>query len=127
MSNEGAAAPLGPRLRAHLYQIPARDLPVTYQALARDLGLRPPNTILQLTTALEGLITQDAAHNRPLIAAFVISKARGGLPAPGFFDCAARAGCFDGAADGPEAAAFHAAELARAIGFWHGPDKTERS
>ena len=38
---------------------------------------------------------EDAATDRPFIAAIVISKARGGLPAPGFFDCAARLGRFD--------------------------------
>ncbi len=58
------------------------------------------------------------ATDRPFIAAIVITKARGGLPAPGFFDCAARLGRFDGEAAGPEAWAFHAAELNAAVAFW---------
>jgi hypothetical protein len=35
---------------------------------------------------------EDAAVDRPFIAALAISKARGGLPAPGFFDSARRLG-----------------------------------
>ena len=64
------------------------------------------------------LIEEDAAAARPLIAALVVSKARGGLPAPGFFDCARRVGCFDGDPSGPEGSAFYAAEFNRAVEFW---------
>jgi hypothetical protein len=52
-----------------------------------------------------------AAADRPFIAALAISKARGGLPAPGFFDCARRLGRFAGDPDGQDAWSFHAAEL----------------
>ncbi len=62
-------------------------------------------------------MTEDAATDRPFIAAIVISKARGGLPAPGFFDCAARLGRFDGDAAGQEAWAFHAAEFNAMVAF----------
>ena len=51
---------------------------------------------------------EDAAADRPFIAALAISKARDGLPAPGFFDCAGRLGRF---ADRQDARTFHAAEL----------------
>jgi len=109
---------IAPRLREHLRKVAEQRLPVTYEEVAKVLGLTPPNTIHQVTEALEHLMTEDAATDRPFIAAIVISKARGGLPAPGFFDCAARLGRFDGDAAGPEAWAFHAQELNAAVVFW---------
>jgi hypothetical protein len=39
-----------------------------------------------MTEALERLLEEDAAVDRPFIAALAISKTRGGLPGPGFFD-----------------------------------------
>jgi len=60
-----------------------------------------------VTEALEGLMEEDAPADRPFIAALAISKARGGLPAPGFFDCARRLGRFAGTRDGRT---FHTAE-----------------
>ncbi len=51
---------------------------------------------------------EDAAANRPFIAALAISNARGGLPTPGFFDCARRLGWF---ADRQDARTFHDADL----------------
>lgn len=116
---EGSTAQMiAPRLREHLRKVAEQRLPVTYQEVAEALGLTPPNTIHQVTEALEHLMTEDAATDRPFIAAIVISKARGGLPAPGFFDCAARLGRFDGDAAGPEAWAFHAAEFNAMVAFW---------
>ena len=112
------AQTIAPRLREHLRKVAEQRLPVTYQEVAKALGLTPPNTIHQVTEALEHLMTEDAATDRPFIAAIVISKARGGLPAPGFFDCAARLGRFDGDAAGPEARAFHAAEFNAMVAFW---------
>ena len=109
---------VAPRLREHLRKVAEQRLPVTYQEVAKALGLTPPNTIHQVTEALEHLMTEDAATDRPFIAAVVISKARGGVPAPGFFDCAARLGHFDGNAAGLEAWAFHAAEFNAAVAFW---------
>ena len=112
------AQTIAPRLREHLRKVAEQRLPVTYQEVAKALGLTPPNTIHQVTQALEHLMTEDAATDRPFIAAIVISKARGGLPALGFFDCAARLGRFDGDAAGPEAWAFHAAEFNAMVAFW---------
>ena len=112
------AQTIAPRLREHLRTVAEQRLPVTYQEVAEALGLTPPNTIHQVTEALEHLMAQDAATDRPFIAAIVISKARGGLPAPRFFDCAARLGRFDGDAAGPEAWAFHAAEFNATVAFW---------
>ncbi len=105
------AQTIAPRLREHLRKVAEQRLPVTYQEVAKALGLTPPNTLHRVTEALDHLMTEDAATARPFIAAIVISKARGGLPAPGFFDCATRLGRFDGDAAGLEAWAFHAAEF----------------
>ena len=106
---------LARRLRAHLQAIATQRLPITYQEAAKGLLLSPPNTIHQVTEALEQLMAEDAAAMRPFIAAMVISKTRGGLPAPGFFDCAARLGRFAGDAKGLDAWEFHAVELNAAL------------
>jgi len=109
---------LARRLRAHLQALATMRLPITYQEAARALLLSPPNTIHQVTQALERLMAEDASADRPFIAAMVIGKARGGLPAPGFFDCAARLGRFAGEATGLDACTFHSVELAAALDFW---------
>ena len=106
------------RVRDHLCGITENAQPITYQALAKALELSPPNTIHQLTVALEYLIEEDTTAGHPLIAALVISKARGGLPAPGFFECAKRAGRFHGDVQGEEAVAFFEAEFNHAVKFW---------
>ena len=106
------------RIRAHLCEIAGHAVPVTYIALAKALDLGPPNIIRQLTAALEILIEEDAAAGRPLIAALVISKGRGGLPAPGFFECAQRAGRFHAELSGPEEASFYTTEFESAVAFW---------
>ena len=116
----GTANVLALRVREHLYRIAGQAIPITYQALAKALVLSPPNTIHQLTIALECLIEEDAAAARPLIATFVVSKARGGLPAPGFFDCARRVGRFDGDPSGLDGSEFYAAEFNKAVAFWRG-------
>jgi len=67
---------------------------------------------------------EDAAAGRPFLAAMVISKWRGDLPAPGFFDCAARLGRYPGGATGPNARAFHAAELKAVLALE--PDRLDR-
>ena len=118
---------LARRLRAHLQALATRRLPITYQEAAKGLRLSPPNTIHQVTQALERLMTEDAAADRPFIAAMVISKARGGLPAPGFFDCAARLGRFHGDTTGPDANVFHAAELNAAVALWTPPSDSLES
>jgi hypothetical protein len=110
--------PLNTRVRAFLERVARRRVPITYQELAKALQLSTPNTIHQLTAALEYLMEEDAAAGRPLIAALVISKARGGLPAPGFFDCARRVARYSGTEDGPGAWAFHASAFNAAVTFW---------
>ncbi len=106
---------LARRLRTHLQALATLRLPITYQQAAKGLLLLPPNTIHQVTEALEQIMAEDAAADRPFIAAMVISKWRGGLPAPGFFDCAARLGRFTGDATGPDARVFHAVEFNAAL------------
>jgi len=63
---------------------------------------------------------EDAAADRPFIAALVISRARGGLPAPGYFNCARRLGRFPGDPEGQDAWWFHAAELNAVFARWGG-------
>lgn len=109
------------RLRALLCEIAGNAQPVTYQALATILELSPPKTIHQLTMALEYLIEEDVTAARPLIAALVISKARGGLPAPEFFECAKRVGRFQGDPLGSESFAFFETEFNSAVKFWRSP------
>ena len=109
---------LARRLRAHLQALAALRVPITYRDVAKAMLLSPPHTIHQVTEALEQLMAEDAAADCPFIAAMVISKWRGGLPAPGFFDCAARLGRFAGDATGPEARVFYAAEFNAAVALW---------
>jgi hypothetical protein len=106
------------RLRAFLQAVATRRLPITYREAAKGLRLAPQSTIHHVTEALEQLMVEDAAADRPFITAMVISKARGGLPAPGFFDCATRLGRFAGDATGHEACAFHGEEFNAAVAFW---------
>jgi hypothetical protein len=118
-SNEiGMANELVLCVRTHLCRIVGQGTPITYQALAKALELAPPNTIHKLTVALERLIEEDAAADRPLISALVISKARDGLPAPGFFECAWRFGRLVDDPFGPMVPEFYAAEYDKAVEFW---------
>ena len=65
---------------------------ITYNALAATANTTGPHKIHRLTAWLEQLMAEDHDNERPLRAAVVISKARGGLPAPGFFDKAKELG-----------------------------------
>ena len=86
-----------------------RQIPITYQELAKALQILPPHSIHRVTEALERLMEEDAAADRLFIAALAISKARGGLPAPGFFDFARRLGRFAGDPDSQDAWSFRRA------------------
>jgi hypothetical protein len=112
------ATDLTERLRAQLRRVAQRGVPITCQELARSLGLEPPNTIHQLTSLLEALMEEDATAGCPFIAALVVSKARRGLPALGFFDCARRLGRYDSDDGDVEAWACHAQEFAAAVAYW---------
>src|ERR1700722_11711554 len=106
------------RVRAFLVNGAKRRVPITYQELAKALQILPPHSIHRVTEALERLMEEDAGADRPFIAALAISKARGGLPGPGFFDCARRLGRFAGDRDGQDARTFHAAELNAIFACW---------
>jgi hypothetical protein len=68
-------------VRAFLEDVAKRHVPITYQALAKALQILPPHSIHRVIEALERLMEEDAAQDRPFIAALVISRARGGLGA----------------------------------------------
>ena len=85
----------------------AGDRLITYAELAEAAGLTGRHRINRLTIWLEELIDSDAAANEPLRSARVISRARDGLPAPGFFLKCAALGLYDGPTDGPQAYSFH--------------------
>ena len=108
------------RARAFLESVAKRQILITYQELANALQILPPHSIHRVTEALERLMEEDAAADRPFIAALAISKAGGGLPGPGFFDCARRLGRFAGDPDGQDARTFHAAELNAVVAYWGG-------
>ena len=110
--------PTHARVRAFLENVAKRQIPITYQELTKALQILPPHSIHQVTEALERLMEEDAAADHPFIAALAISKARGGLPAPGFFDCARRLGRFAGDPHGQDARTFHAAELNAVFARW---------
>ena len=112
--------PTHARIREFLESLAKRRNLITYQELANALQILPPHSIHQVTEALERLMEEDAAADRPFIAALALSKARGGLPAPGFFDCARRLGRFAGDPAGQDARTFHAAELNAVFSRWGG-------
>jgi hypothetical protein len=104
-------------LRENLRLVAGLGLTLTYHQAARGIGLAPPSVIHAVTRLLERLMEEDAAEGRPFIAALVVSRARAGLPALGFFETAARLGRFSGDPFGEDAVAYHAAELALATAF----------
>ena len=75
--------PTHARVRAFLENVAKRQIPITYQELTKALQILPPHSIHQVTEALERLMEEDAAADRPLIAALAISKARGASRRPG--------------------------------------------
>ena len=90
----------------------------TYRDLAQRLALAPPHTIHRVTEALEKLMEDDVAADRPMLAALCVSRMQPGIPARGFFLAAKALGVFSGEPLGPEAQAFHARELQRVISFY---------
>lgn len=105
------------RLRANLRLAATAGAVLTYHEAARGIGLTPPHVIHSVTQLLEELMEEDAAAGHPFIAALVVSRARDGLPAPGFFQTAARLDRFAEDAWSAEAVAYHAAERALAAAF----------
>jgi hypothetical protein len=77
------------RLEHRLAALAAAGDTMTYGRLAQELGLR----MADLTAALESLMEEDAARNRPFRAALLCQRlSPDNLPAPGFFLKAAALG-----------------------------------
>ena len=84
----GGEQALSARVRACLDGRDAGEGPITYGALARALGLWAPGSVARITRALETTMREDAAADRPFIAARAVSRTGGGLPGKGYFDLA---------------------------------------
>ena len=105
-------------LRQALIDQAQTGIPTTYKELADRLGLEPPQTIHRVGEAVEALMDDDVAAGRPMLAALCVSKTRSGIPGRGFFIKAQTLGVFSGDPAGPEARAFHADELERALSYY---------
>jgi Fe-S cluster biogenesis protein NfuA len=82
---------LADRLRAHLERLSPEEIPITYGALARAVGLYLPGSVRKVTKALETTMREDAAAGRPFVAARVVNR-HSGVPGQGFFDMAEQLG-----------------------------------
>lgn len=71
---------------------------LTYLEVADALAMPGPQRIHKTARLIEILLKRDVEAGRPPRAALVTSRARTGLPAPGFFDRARRLGLYDGEA-----------------------------
>ena len=80
---------------------------ITYAELAKAASIPNPHRIHKLTEWLENSMRRDHAAGEPLRAALVISRKRGGLPAPGFFVLCGELGLYQGAVSGQQAIQFH--------------------
>jgi len=69
---EDKRVPTHARTRAFLESVAKRRILITYQELAIALQILPPRSIHQVTEALEHLMEEDAAADRPFIAALAI-------------------------------------------------------
>ena len=100
-------------LRQYLEET-ARRSPGTasYREALTALNIPPPRSMQKLTQALERSMTEDAAADRALRAAVIVSGHGPALPRPGFFAHACSLGRYDGPEEGEAAADFHARELA---------------
>ena len=112
LSERPNGVPTHARVRAFLESVAKRRIVITYQELANALRIFPPHSIHRVTEVLEHLIEK--------LGAGFLRGARGGVPGPGFFDCARRLGRFVGDPDGQDARTFHAAELNAVFACWGG-------
>ncbi len=112
--NPDFAAPL----RAALIPRAKARRTITYRELISRVQVPPPHGIHKLILTLEDLMREDHAADRPLLAALAVSKVTAGIPGPGFFHLLAELGRYAGPDRGEQAAAAHAAELARAFSYW---------
>ena len=103
-------AALAAGVRTFLQALPPDSASATYAQLADALDVSPPHRVGQVARALERTMAEDAAAGRPFLAALVVRRAPGGLPARGFYDRAAALG--RGPEPGETEAAFDDRELA---------------
>ena len=85
---------------------------ISYAELAHTAQIPPPHKIHKLTVWLETLIACDYQSAKPLRAAWVVSRQRGQIPAPGFFLKCQEIGLYVGPVKGAQAEAFHRTLLA---------------
>ena len=88
---------------------------ISYVELADTAQIQPPHRIHKLTIWLERLVSDDHQSAKPLRAAWVVSRQRGQIPAPGFFIKCREIGLYEGPAEGAKAEAFHQKLLAQHI------------
>ena len=86
---------------------------ISYAELADTAQIPSPHRIHKLTIWLETLVADDHQSAKPLRAAWVVSRQRGQIPAPGFFLKCNEIGLYDGPAEGAKAEAFHHKLLAQ--------------
>ena len=112
MSDQNIADTLWKR-RAEMALASARQANqiITYAELADAAAIPNPRRIYKLTKWLENIVRRDHAAGEPLRAALVISRKRGGLPAPGFFLLCGELGLYQGAVSGQRAIQFHKATI----------------
>ena len=101
------------RLEAVLIEAAKTRNTLTYAQVAQRLELQPPHTIHQAAEWIEAMMRLHAKAGAPQLASLVISKARGGLPAPGFFLLLHELGLYEGSMDSEDARRFHAQEIER--------------
>lgn len=104
-------------LRQLLWHQVVHAQPLSYQAVAQQLALKPPRTILQLSTALERMMLEDCLAERPQLAAMVIQK-NAPLPRPGFFQTLSQLGLYQGNDQGNQAEIWHLRELERLQAYY---------
>ena len=80
---------------------------VSYAELADAAQIPTPHRIHKLTEWLEKLVVIDHQSAKPMRAAWVVSRQRGRIPAPGFFMKCREIGLYDGPVKGSKAEAFH--------------------
>ena len=105
--------PTHARERAFLESVAKRRILITYQELANALQILPPHSIHRVTEALERLMEEDAAADRPFIGAWRSAGARVLRLRPASRQVRGRSARQD-------ARTFHAAELNAVLACWSG-------
>lgn len=86
---------------------------LTYAEVAHCLELKPPHTIHKAIGLIEAMMRCHAATGAPQLASLVVSKARNGMPAAGFFLLLNELGLYNGPPGGEVARQFHAGTVER--------------